>query len=243
MLSLSRALVVVMVVVGLVAGSFASPRGVALAKEKPYNPVIDPADFTDVIDNPFLPMPPGTTFHYETVTPDGLETDDVYISHDTKLIMGVTCVVVVDTVMLDGVLTELTLDWYAQDVDGNVWYFGEAAEQYDNGILVGTEGSWEGGVDGALPGTVMQGDPRPGHAYHQEFLLGVAQDMAQVVGRNAKVHVPYGSFRHCVQTKEWSPLEPGVVEHKYYAAGVGNVLVIERGGGTLRQVLVDITTE
>ena len=145
--------------------------------------------------------------------------------------------------MLDGSLIEFTLDWYKQDNNDNVWYFGEAAQQWENGVQIGTEGSWEAGVDGALPGIVMQGRPRSGQTYRQEFLVGVAEDMAKVIGLKAKVSVAYGSFRGCVQTKEWSPLEPGVTERKFYAPGVGLVLVEENVDGPVRQELVDITTE
>jgi hypothetical protein len=211
-------------------------------KDKTYDPVIDPANFSTVINNPYFPLTPGTTFTYEAETADGVETDVVTVTQDTKVVaIGVTCVVVTDQSTLDGELQEDTFDWYAQDTEGNVWYFGEDTKQYANGEVVGTVGSWEAGVNGAEPGIVMLADPQPGESYRQEFLAGVAEDMAKVERLNARVSVPYGDFTDCLETKEWSPLEPGAIEHKFYAHGVGLVLIEELKGKTVRSELVDIT--
>jgi hypothetical protein len=220
--------------------------GVCLApawadKDKTYHPQIDPADFVSGIDNPYFPLTPGTTFTYRAETADGVETDVVTVTHSTKVILGVTCTVVTDQSTLDGVIEEDTIDWYAQDKDGNVWYFGEDTTQFENGEPVGHVGSWEAGVNGAEPGIVMLADPRPGASYRQEFLAGVAEDMAKVERLNARVSVPYGDFEDCLVTKEWSPLEPGAIERKFYARGVGLVLVEEHKGKTVRSELVDIT--
>lgn len=217
--------------------------------EKDYDPVIDPADFVSTIDNPWFPLVPGTTFVYEAETEDGVETNTVEVTHDTKEILGVTCTVVHDRVYdEDGLLTENTYDWYAQDVDGNVWYFGEDSAEYeydDAGNLVdtSTEGSWEAGVGGAKPGIVMEADPQAGDRYRQEYQEDVAEDMALVMRTNATVENDYGTFKSCVQTKEWSPLEPGEVEQKVYAHGVGFVQGKEFHGGTVTTNLVEILTE
>ncbi len=231
--------------VGMFAVWFAPARADV---DKTYNPIIDPANFVGVIDNPYLPLISGTTFTYRAETADGQEIDVVSVTHDTKVILGVTCTVVTDRSTLDGVLEEDTIDWYAQDKDGNVWYFGEFTTAYeydDEGNLIGTSnaGSWEAGVNGAKPGIVMLADPQPGESYRQEFLAGVAEDMAKVLRLNASVSVPYGDFENCLDTKEWSPLEPGAVEHKFYARGVGLVLIEELKGKTVRSELVDVTTE
>jgi hypothetical protein len=233
-------IVMAVVVVGLL--------GVCLApawadKDKTYNPQIDPADFVSGIDNPYFPLTAGTTFTYEAETADGLERDVVSVTDDTKLILGVACTVVTDRSTLDGVIEEDTVDWYAQDKEGDVWYFGEYTTQFENGVPVGHTGSWEAGVDGAQPGIVMPADPQPGASYRQEFLEGVAEDMAKVLRLNARVSVPYGGFDGCLVTKEWSPLEPGAIEHKYYARGVGLVLVEELKSKTVRVELVDVTQE
>ena len=149
--------------------------------------------------------------------------------------------------MLDHVTTEETTDWYAQDDDGNVWYCGEDTVEHmydDEGNHIGdsTEGSWNANVTGAEPGIVMLADPMPGDSYRQEFLEGVAEDMAKVLRLNAKVSIEFGDFDNCLETKEWSPLERGAIEHKYYYPGVGLVYNTELSGGkTVKVELVDIT--
>lgn len=126
----------------------------------PYDVTIDPADFVAGIDNPYLPFVPGTVFEYEGQAGASGETNRVVVTRQTKQILGVTCIVVADSVWDEGDLEEATFDWYAQDKDGNVWYFGEDSKEIRNGVVVGTGGSWEAGVDGAKPGIVMQGTPQ-----------------------------------------------------------------------------------
>ncbi|MBD3307782.1 hypothetical protein GF339_15230 [candidate division KSB3 bacterium] len=151
-----------------------------------------------------------------------------------------TCTVVREREWVDGELEEDTLDWFAQDVDGNVWYFGEDSKEIDEGVVVSTEGSWEAGVDGAQPGILMKGTPQIGDTYRQEYYFGEAEDMASVVSLNASVTVPFGTFTNCLQTEEWTPLEPGVTEYKYYAPGVGLLLEEQVEGGDARVELVEI---
>jgi hypothetical protein len=189
-----------------------------------YNPQIDPADFSTVIDNPLLPFQPGTTFVYEGDTPDGHTHVDLVVTPDTKVSIGVTCVIVRDMMTIDGQLAEVALDWYAQRNGGAVWYFGEDTKDYKTRNVISTKGSWEAGVNGAKPGIVMQAHPEVGDPYRQEYAKGVAEDMATAVSLTQSVTVPYGSFTDCLKTKEFSPLEPGVVECKWYAPGVGNVV-------------------
>jgi hypothetical protein len=205
-----------------------------------YNPKIDPGDFADAIDNRYLPLVPGTTFHYRAQTAAGVELDDVEVTHETRSILGVPCTVVHDTVTLGGDLTEDTIDWYAQDKAGNVWYFGEEAKQYADGILVGIDGSWMAGVDGALPGIVMEANPAIGDVYRQEFAIGEAEDMGQVQALGQSVSVPYGSFTNALETKEFSALEPGTTENKYYVPTVGFVQAVDPATGE-HQDLVSIT--
>ena len=115
----------------------------------PYSPVIDPANFVATIDNPYNPLPPGTTYIYDGITGDGLlEHNEVAVTQNTRVIFGVPCVEVLDTVSLNGELTERTLDWFAQDKDGNVWYFGENSEELSGGLVVDLGGSFTSGVDG-----------------------------------------------------------------------------------------------
>ena len=146
----------------------------------PYSPTIDPAAFSATIDNAYLPMVPGTRTIYEAHTPDGLQQTTTEVTRDTKMIMGVKTVVVHDTVSLDAKTVEDTLDWYAQDRDGNVWYFGEATKEFKDDGTVDTTGSFEGGVNGALPGIIMPGHPQVGDQHRQEYAKGVAEDTGEV---------------------------------------------------------------
>jgi len=206
----------------------------------PYNPVIDPANFTTTIDNPFNPLVPGTTFVYEGTTAEGLDHDEIVVTSNTRVIMGVTCVAVQDTEKLDGVVTEDTTDWFAQDLAGNVFYFGEDSRQFTDGFLSGTEGSWLAGVDGALPGIVMEAHPAVGDAYRQEFAIGTAEDVAQVVATDAAVSVPFVSAPSSLETLESSALEPDASEHKFYVQDVGLVLTVDDQTGD-RSALISVT--
>lgn len=215
------------------------------AKSQPsvITPSFDARNFPrpTTINNPYFPLVPGTTFVYNATKNGHAEHDEVFVTHDTKLILGVACVVVRDTVSIGGQVTEDTLDWYAQDKDGNVWYMGEDSKVYKKGVVVDTSGSWEAGVDGAQPGYIMEGHPQVGDAYRQEYYAGVAEDMAQVLSLTASVSVPYGSWNgNALQTKEWSPLEPNVIEQKFYAPGVGMVRDVTVKGPTSESVLVAI---
>ena len=200
--------------------------------QETYAPVIDPANFASVIDNPYMPLTPGTTYIYEGQTEKGNEHNEVYVTFDTKVILGVTCVVVGDTVTVDGVLEEATFDWYAQDKQGNVWYFGEDSKEYQDGSVVSTEGSWEAGVDGAQPGIYMQASPTVGDTYRQEYYQGEAEDWASVLSLSESVTVPTGAYSNVLMTNEWSGLDnPPIYEHKYYAAGVGFIMTLYVEGG------------
>lgn len=190
----------------------------------PYSVNIRPADFVASIDNPYFPLVPGTKWVYDSQVLSPAEHDEVVVLSETKVVMGVNCTVVRDTVSVAGVVTEETFDWYAQDIHGNVWYMGEDSTTYDNGVVVSKSGSWEGGVDGALPGMIMLADPFSGMTYRQEFKQGEAEDMGTVMAQGESVTVPSGTFSDCLRTKDWSPLEPGDVSFKYYAPGIGLVL-------------------
>jgi hypothetical protein len=186
-----------------------------------YAPRIDPAEFTATITNPYLPLRPGNRWVYEGRTGDGFERKVVEVTDETRTVMGVTCVVVKDTVTLDGQLYEDTVDWFAEDRTGAVWSFGEATrKRADDGTFT-PAGSWEAGMKGAQPGVVMPADPRPGGPYRQEYLPGEAEDMARVLTGAEALRVPFGSYVQVVVTRDWSPLDPGVAEHKHYAPGVG----------------------
>ena len=201
----------------------------------------DPANFAGPVDNPWFPLTPGTTLVYRG-TKDGEPSRDVVtVTHATTVIAGVRCIVVHDRLYLRGRLHERTTDWYTQDKQGNVWYFGEETAELDKkGRVTSTEGSWQAGVDGAVPGIFMPADPKVGRSYRQEFYKGHAADHFQIVSLTASVKVPYTSSGQALLTKEWTPLEPGVIDHKYYIRGIGTVLEEAVKGGNERAELVAV---
>jgi hypothetical protein len=189
---------------------------------------LDPADFTTRIDNPYWPMVRGRKWVYEAED----ERIEVTVTNKKKTVEGVEAVVLRDVVTgKDGGLVEVTDDWYAQDSAGNVWYLGEDTKEYENGKVVTTAGSWESGVDGAEAGIIMPAKPRPGLSYRQEYYEGEAEDSAEVLSLDETVEVPFGSFQNVLKTEDTTPLEPDVVEHKFYAKNVGPVLRTSAGGG------------
>lgn len=220
-------------------GAEPSAERALLTIEDPYKPDIVPADFGQPIDNPYFPLEPGTTFVYKGGE-DGKEVNTVEVTDKTKEILGIDCVVVLDEVFVDGVLEEKTLDWYTQDTDGNVWYFGEYSKSYEDGKFVDAHGSWEAGVHGASPGIVMPAEPMVGDEYRQEFEKGNAEDVAKVLEIDATASVPYGSYDNVVVTEDLNPLEPKVIEHKYYAQGIGFILERMVKGGNETVELVKI---
>jgi hypothetical protein len=171
----------------------------------------------------------------------GGERTEIEVLTETRVVMGITATVVRDTVTEDGELIEDTYDWFAQDVDGNVWYLGEESVEYRAGAPVSTAGSWEAGVDGALPGIVMPAELVVGHAYRQEFYRGEAEDLAQVARIDESVTVPIGTYSDVVVITEWNPLESGVVEEKSYAAGIGMIMEKTVRGGSGSAVLIEYT--
>ena len=217
-----------------------------LLDECRYNPVIDPANFltpaeTAAAPNPYLPLIPGTLSRFQNVTPEGTEIIEVSVTRKTRLIQGVTCIEVRDTVSLSGALVEDTRDWYAQDKAGNVWYFGELVLNYLNGEIVNLGGSWEAGVAGAKPGIAMKAAPQVGDVYRQEYLIGEAEDCAQVVALNETVTVIQGTFTNCRKTAEFLPFQPDSViapAHKFYAPNIGFILELKPDGA--REELIAI---
>jgi len=204
---------------------------------QPYEPEFDAANFSDPIINDYFPLDPGLT----TVFEGGGERVEVKVTAETKVILGVTTKVITDQVFVDGELQEDTVDWYAADNFGNVWYFGEETAEYEGGEISSTEGSWEAGVDGAQPGIIMLADPRVGDAYRQEFYAGQAEDVARVYAVDESITVPNGSFTLVIVTEDWSELTPEVHERKWYAPKAGVVFeeTVQGGSGTLS--LVDLT--
>ncbi len=203
---------------------------------------LDPADFTTRIDNPYWPLKPGSRWVYRETDPEGTKQRVVVTvaSKTKKIANGITARVVHDVVTEDGKPVEVTDDWYAQDTCGNIWYLGEATKEFENGKVVSTDGSFEAGVDGAQPGIVMLAKPRVGMRYRQEYYAGHAEDRAEVLSVREQVEVPFGFFGkgRVVMTRDLNPLEPKVLEYKFYARGVGPVLAVGVSGGSDREELV-----
>jgi hypothetical protein len=235
----TASLAVVLLVSGCATAAPSERNLAALVEGETYAPAIDLANFDNPIINDYFPLQPGFAWVYE----GGDERVEVTVTDRTKVIMGVTTNVITDKVFVDGQLQEDTVDWYAADDFGNVWYFGEQTAEYENGAITSTEGSWEAGVDGALPGIIMLADPRVGDVYRQEFYEGQAEDVAKVFELDQSITVPANSFDRILVTEEWSLLTPDVHERKWYAPGTGVVFEETVKGGTGTLSLIDGTRQ
>jgi len=211
--------------------------------EAPYAPQINRSMFVNPADiggsvapNPYFPLVRGRTW----ILKSGDETITTTVTRETKRILGVTCAVIQDVVEEDGEVIESTKDWYAQDLQGNVWYFGESTQDFENGELFSIDGSWTAGLDGARAGIVMKAMRTVGDVYRQEFSLANAEDAAEIISLTGSASVPAGSCNgDCLITKDYTPISPGVFEHKYYAPGVGMILEVDPNTGK-RVELVEI---
>jgi hypothetical protein len=203
---------------------------------------LDPARFSADVTHPYWPLQPGTRWTYREVDLDGSVADIVVIATGaTKRIAdGVTARVVRDTVREDGEIVEDTLDWYAQDSDGNVWYLGEQTAEFDGGAITSRSGSFEAGVDGALPGILLPAEPRPGERYRQEYYRGQAEDNGEVLATGQLAQTPTGTYRDALLTRDTATIEPDAAEYKLYARGVGLVLAFDVSGGDARETLVKV---
>jgi len=200
-----------------------------------------PTQFASGATNPWFPLRPGTTWVYRGVKDGKVSRDVVHATGKTRRIAGVVCTAVSDRLYLRGRLEERTTDWYAQDKAGNVWYFGEATAELDtHGKVTSREGSWLAGVNGARAGVFMPAHPRVGFTALQEYLKGHAEDHFRVLSLKARVATPGASSSHAVLTKEWTPLEPGTIDHKYYVREIGTVLEQTVKGGEERNTLLSI---
>ena len=199
------------------------------------------ADFVVRVDNPWFPLTPETVYVYRGIKDGKPSRDVVTVSRATRMIEGVKATSVHDDLYVEGRLEERTTDWYAQDRAGNVWYLGEATAELDRrGHVTNREGSWLAGVGGAEPGIYMPARPTVGRGGRQEYLKGHAEDHFRVVALNATVSAPALSSAHALLTEEWTPLEPGVLDHKLYVRGVGTVLERTVKGGSERNALVSL---
>ena len=202
---------------------------------------MDPANFVAGIDHPYWPMPVGARWTYSEVDAEGVEQRVVVeVLDQTREILGITATVVHDQVTQDAELVEDTFDWYAQDAQGNLWYLGEATEEYENGEVVSTAGSWEAGIDGAQPGIILPASPAVGQAYRQEYYATEAEDNGEILSVSERVGLELDEYEDVVMTKDTTPLDPEVVEYKWYAPGVGVVLAIGVSPDFSREELIEV---
>lgn len=195
-----------------------------------YDPKVDPAEFSTTIDNPYFSLPVGLRLVYEADTPEGLERTEILVPGWTKTIAGVDTLIFWDRVYLDDVLIEDTRDYLAQHRNGDVWYFGEHVDNYENGELVDHDGAWLTGVDDAKPGIWVLADPRVGDRFRNEFRQGEAEDESEVLAVGEGVSVPYGTFSDCVKHLDGSPLFEAKAQTTY-CKGVGaEVLAVDLVG-------------
>ncbi len=189
-----------------------------------YKPEVNSSKFTNstIITNPYFPVTAGKKYIYEGQTHDGLEKIEEQRLNTTKIILGITCIIVNFKAFLNGILIEEAWDWYAQDNNGNVWYFGEDVNNYhNNGSLKDHAGSWQAGMDGAQAGTIMPANPQTGFAYREEYYFNHAEDRAEITGTGLTVTIPLGTYTNCIKTRNWTELEPDLNETKFYAPGIG----------------------
>ncbi len=210
---------------------------------EPYNPTIDPANFSNKIDNPLFNLPFGKLMVYEAKTEDGLERIEIRIRPETRKIMGIDTLIYNDRVFIDGQLVEETNDYLAQDKDGNVWYFGEVVDNYEGGKFKDHAGGWIAGEDGALPGIWIKKKQVVGDSYRMEYYKGKAEDMAEIKETGVTVKVAAGTFKDCTMVYEWTPLEPDAKEHKYYCPDVGGQALSEHLTDKVRVELVKVGTD
>jgi hypothetical protein len=208
----------------IVGALFAWAPWAASSPGTSYEPQLDPANFSTVIDNAYFPLPVGRTLLYRGVKDGQTQVDRVTVTNQTKVVAeGITARVVTDVATHDGQLLEKTSDWYAQDDRGNVWYVGEDTAAYLPNGKVDTSGSWEAGVHDAEPGLIMEADPQIPDAYRQEFLSGQAEDTAWIVDRGGSVTVPAATYKNALTSLEATRVEPGAYDQKVYAPGIGIV--------------------
>lgn len=213
----------------------------------PYITEIDPENFkspeeTQIGGNRFFPLVIGTvwTFRNEEDNEDIVVT----VTDRTRVIEGVTTIVVQDVVSIEGELIEDTDDYYVEDRDGNVWYFGEIAQNFEDGFLTDLDGSFVAGESGAQAGIIMPADPRVGDVYRQEFALGDAEDAAEVLALNGDVEIANPDFacnNACLKTEDFVANEPDSVEFKYYKEGIG-VVAEQQPNGEVVLELVSVET-
>ncbi len=231
-----------------------APHEVPFGEEFADN-FVDPLEIGITVDpNPWFPLVQGNVWVYESsgLDEDGEEVEEtvtVTVTEAVKLIEGIPCLVVNDIVVEDGEVIEDTDDWFAQDTEGNVWYCGEISrnkELFDGDEpevpeLVDIEGSWKSGREGAEAGMLLPFFPVVGQVIRQELLLGDAEDVIEIESLEGSESASAASCDgNCLVTLDYTPLEPGELENKYYVSGIG-MIVETKPGSSERLELVEFT--
>lgn len=206
------------------------------------SPLPAPSDFASEVTNPYYPLKPGMTWVYTGVKDGASTTDNITVTRNAKMVLGIRATVVKDILTAKGRVVESTEDWFAQDIAGNVWYLGEDTTTYkSDGSIESTSGSWQAGVDGAQAGIFMPAIPKVGQVFRQELYKGEAEDAFKILSLTAKTSVPYGAFSTAMRTAERTPLEPDVITEKFYVRGVGLVFENDVAGAQEYNRLVSFT--
>jgi hypothetical protein len=211
---------------------------------KTKGPRLSPLDYTTKITNKYFSLARGQKMTYEAQTSDGLERVEIQITGQTKKVMGIQTLVYHDTVTVDGVLVEDTYDYLAQNkTTGDVWYFGESVDNYNNGVLVNHSGSWLAGVNDAQPGIWVKASPQVSESYQQEYLAGEAEDMVTVISTDETVTIGMGTYTNCLKTYDWTPLNPASRENKYYCPELATMVLAVDISDNEREELVKIEND
>lgn len=224
-----------------VAQPSVSPKNEMVDSSGVYDPKINPADFTTKITNKYFSLPVGKEMTYMADTEEGPEKIVIKITGETKVIEGVTTLVYLDTVHLNGVIHEVTRDYLAQHKNGDVWYFGEEVDNYDEkGRLKDHAGTFIHGKDGARAGIWMKAEQKIGDSYKQEYFKGEAEDMRDTVATGLTVTTKLGTYTDCVKVYDWTPIDKKSREHKTYCPQVGALVLNEHLETGKRAELVNI---
>jgi hypothetical protein len=220
----------------------------ALATAVPFTPItpavatqeIDPAEFSSQITNTYLPLSlVGSKLFIGEETDDEGEAVETRLESrllpETTVVAGVTVAILEERAYEDGELVEVALDYFAQDANGDVYYFGEAVDNYVDGVLENHDGQWLAGEGDNEAGLFMPAAPQAGVTLTLEHAPGIAEDMATILSLGETVDVPAGKYANCLKTRDFSPLEPGVEEFKYYCPTIG--LVKEEGEGSILELV------
>ena len=220
--------------------STARDTGTTTEEAQETTPTVEAASCSAEVDHPLVPLSSVrlSVFRGSEKDPDSGETiqssGEMRVLDETAEVGGFQVAVVEVRESEDGELVERTLDYYSQCEDGSVWYVGEKVDDYEDGEIVGHDGQWQAGKDGAEPGLFMPADPKVGDTFEQERAPGVAEDRSTVVADGVAVKTAAGSFDDCIKTRDFAPLDNST-EFKFYCSGVG--LVREQRPGLLNDLV------